>query len=202
MYCSKECQKSSWKLTHKYTCAPIKIPPEEEESVKYYGKIINGWQNLWKWRLDDFALLALDLTNNPGKNVTHCMWLEFLYTGKKDDLDKFEIYHGCVRTAEEVLAESPRLHIMRDPPPLIGKRVRYVTVFHFDEEGKERQSFLRARSRELPDSLEPWKKLPAGWDGVYKVLQALFGKFDDDSGSDGARKEIAMIVPVDERADR
>ena len=46
-------------------------PPGEEENFKYYGRIINSWQNVWKWRLDDFALMALDLTNNPGKNITH-----------------------------------------------------------------------------------------------------------------------------------
>ena len=51
-----------------------------------------------------------------------------------------QIYRGCIRTAEEVLTESPQLQIMRDPPPLIGKRVRYVTVFHFEEEGKPKQS--------------------------------------------------------------
>ena len=68
---SKECQKLSWKLTHKYTCVRVEIPPEKEEALKHYGKIINGWYSLWSEYLDHFALMALDLANNPGKNTTH-----------------------------------------------------------------------------------------------------------------------------------
>lgn len=181
MYCSRECQKQSWKLTHKYTCVRIVVPPDQEETVKHFGKIINSWQNVWKWRLDQFALMALDLIKNPGRNITHCMWLEFLYTGQKDNLEKFQVYRGLVRTAEEILAESPKLQIMKDPPPLIGKRIRYVMVFHFDEKGKPRESFMRARSWELPQDLEPWKDLPAGWDVVYDAIQFLFGKADENN---------------------
>ena len=38
---------------------------------EHHTRIINAWQNVWKERLDDFALMALDLPNNPGKNITH-----------------------------------------------------------------------------------------------------------------------------------
>lgn len=68
---SKECQKISWKLTHKYTCVRIAVPPGKEELLKHTGRIINAWQNVWKDHLDHFALMALDLANNPGKNTTH-----------------------------------------------------------------------------------------------------------------------------------
>ena len=137
------------------------------------------------------------------------MWLEFTYTGSKDDYEKFEVFmfppshlvpsphgstqtiqihQGCIRLAEEVLGENPQLQIMRDPPPLIGKRIRYVTVFHFEEEGKPRQSFLRARSWELPESLDFWKDRPTGWEDVYEVIERLFG---------GAEEEIVLVVPMD-----
>jgi hypothetical protein len=135
------------------------------------------------------------------------MWLEFTHTGEKDDQDKFEvltfprsypsslhdspfaiqIYRGCIRAAEEVLAENPQLHIMRDPPPLVGKRVRYVMVFHFEEAGKPKQSFMRARSWELPESLEPWRDRPAGWEAVYEVLQRIFTRVEG---------EIVFVVPA------
>ena len=138
------------------------------------------------------------------------MWLEFLYTGQKEDCDNFEvfkflpshfppprdspfvaqIYRGCVRAAEEVLAENPQLQIMRDPPPLAGKRIRHVTVFRFEEEGKPRQIFLRARTWELPESLEPWKNSPTGWEPVYKVLQKMFPRVEEG-------EEIVFIVPAD-----
>ena len=136
------------------------------------------------------------------------MWLEFTYTGRKADYERFEvltpppshitpspctiltrttqIYRGCIRTTEEVLAESPQLQIMRDPPPLMGKRVRYAMVFHFEEEGQPKQSFMRARSWELPKSLEPWKGRPAGWEAVYEVIQTLFGRIDE-----------VVLVPMD-----
>jgi hypothetical protein len=76
---------------------------------------------------------------------------------------------------------------MRDPPPLIGKRVRYGTVFHFEEEGKPKQCFLRARSWELPKSLEPWQDHPAGWEAVYGVIQQIFSGVDE---------EIELVMPV------
>lgn len=136
------------------------------------------------------------------------MWLEFTYTGEKEDQDKFEvlrfppsylssppdspftiqIYRGCIRTAEEILAELPQLHIMRDPPTLVGKRVRYVMVFHFEEAGKPRQSFMRARSWELPKNLEPWKDRPAGWEAVYGVIQTIFTRVE---------AEVVLVVPGD-----
>jgi len=94
-----------------------------------------------------------------------------------------------IRLAEEVLAENTQLQIMRDPPLLIGKRVRYVMVFHFEEEGKPRQSYLRARSWELPTNLERWKDHSAGWDVVYEVIQVLFGGFEEE--------EIVLVVPAD-----
>jgi hypothetical protein len=62
-------------LTHKYTCVPIAVPPGKEEALKISGRIINGWQNVWKEHLDHFALMALDIPNNPGKNITH--WYTF-----------------------------------------------------------------------------------------------------------------------------
>lgn len=98
-----------------------------------------------------------------------------------------QIYRGRIRTAEEVLAENPKLQIMRDPPPLVGKRIRYVMVFHFQEAGKPKDSFMRARSWELPSSLEPWKNLPAGWEAVYELIQRVFTRVDG----------IAVVIPAD-----
>jgi hypothetical protein len=109
-----------------------------------------------------------------------------------------QLYYGCVREAEEVLAENPQLLIMRDPPPLAGKRIRHATAFHFAEEGKPRRSFSRGRSWELPESLEPWKDRPAGWDAVYEVIQALFGGVDEDEDDeDEDCEEIIVVLPVD-----
>ena len=136
-----------------------------------------------------------------------------MHTGRKADHEKFEvltllpshlalsphddstfprqIYKGCIRLAETVLAETPQLQIMRDPPSLLGKRVRYAMVFHFEEEGEARQSCLRARSRELPTSLEAWRGRPAGWEAVYAMIQTIFGAVDEEV------EEIVIVLPAD-----
>lgn len=77
---------------------------------------------------------------------------------------------------------------MRDPPPLLGKRVRYVMVFHFEEAGKPKQSFMRARSWELPTCLEPWADRPAGWEPVYGAIQRVFARVED---------RVVFVVPED-----
>ena len=79
---------------------------------------------------------------------------------------------------------------MRDPPSLIGKRVRYAMVFHFEEEGGARQSCLRARSQELPTSLEAWKGRPAGWDAVWEMIQTIFGAVEE------VEEEIVIVLPA------
>jgi hypothetical protein len=77
-------------------------------------------------------------------------------------------------------------------------------VFHFEEEGKPRQSFLRARSWELPESLEPWKDRAAGWDDVYEVIQAIFGgvdeddeDYEDDDEDDEDCEEVVVVLPIE-----
>jgi len=81
---------------------------------------------------------------------------------------------------------------MRDPPPLIGKRIRYVMVFHFEEAGKPTQSFLRARSWELPKSLEVSQDDPTGWEAVYGVIRWLFARVEEQE-----REKIVLVTPVD-----
>lgn len=106
-------------------------------------------------------------------------------------------YHGCIRTVEEVLAESPQLQIIRGPPPQIGKRFRYVTVFRSKEEGKRRQTFSRARSWELPKTLEPWREQPTGWDDVSEVTRAIFRGVDEDDEDHEDREEIVVVLPIE-----
>lgn len=106
---SKECQKRAWKTSHKYNCTPNLPPAGEADPSKPYNKIISAWQNEWKVVLDAFAVLALDLENNPEKNATHwcvlcsvivfpsnnffafSMWLEFKYIGGGANSGKFRV---------------------------------------------------------------------------------------------------------------
>jgi len=210
---SKECQKRAWKASHKYNCSPNLPPAGEEDPLKPYNKIISAWQNEWKVTLDAFAVLALDLENNPGKNTTHwcvlcsvivflsdnpfafSMFLEFKYTGGQANSRKFRVYWSyfcpalpsplntvqitcaALRTNEDVLAEAPHLHILRETPSLVGKQVRYAMVFYFEEEeGKPMQSFLRVRALLLDQSaMEVFKGGPAGWGNVSTTILQTFG---------------------------
>jgi len=181
-YCSRGCQKKAWKLSHKYNCYPSSLPAGEEALLKPHAKIVSAWQNKWKNTLDAFAVLALDLEKNPGKNATHCMWLELKYTGREANSEKFKIICAALRTTEEILAETPQLHLMREQPTLTGKQVRYVTIFCFEEEGKPLQTFYRARSLVLShglDGIEALRGQPAGWEVVSMAVQQLFGSPDE-----------------------
>ena len=119
------------------------------------------------------------------------MWLEFKYTGCEGDpkifrvstflkfyltvsLNTIQVTGGTIRSNEEVLAESPQLHLMRDQPRLVERQVSYVMVFHFVEEGKPGQSFIRARSLVSKNQFEPPKGQPAGWEVVLMVIQDIF----------------------------
>ena len=81
---------------------------------------------------------------------------------------------------------------MRDPPSLIGKRVQYAMVFHFEEEGVARQSCLRVRSWELPTRLEARKGRPAGWEAVCAMIQTIFWVAKEE-----VEEEIVIFLPVD-----
>lgn len=85
---------------------------------------------------------------------------------------------GAIRTTDDVLVRAPELRLMRDSPSLIGKQIRYVTVFHFAEGSKPLQSFVRARSLVLANGLEPFKGQPAGWATVFVAVQQMFGPTD------------------------
>jgi len=190
-YCSKECQKAHWKLIHKYNCAPAIVPDDvDPASFRSHGKIVSAWQEEWRTRLDLLAMTALDLPNNPGKNSTHCMWLEFEYTGRETVAEKFEFISGCVCTTEEVLAKAPQLHLMRDAPTMAGKQVRYAAVFHFPEE-KPVQSFVRARAMLLPEDIEFLKSGPRGWGETYIALLGFLK-------SSGQKGETYVAIPVDD----
>ena len=115
---SRECQKKAWKLTHKYKCIPNTLSAREEALLKPLRRVVDAWQKRWENVLDVFSILALDLENNPGKNKTHwsvlhsvmtfssrnlfffslSMWLEFKYTGRGADSEKFKVGWFCFRS--------------------------------------------------------------------------------------------------------
>jgi len=136
VYCSTECQKISWKTTHKYSCVFVAPLPSMgiEDFDKRFNKLVDRWMHEWRGILEGYSLVALDLVNNPGRHVTHAMCMELKYTKSKIPARSFELMKGQVCPVEAILSRQPDLKVLRDPPSLAGQRVRCVMVFHLDIE--------------------------------------------------------------------
>lgn len=82
--------------------------------------------------------------------------MELRYTGNKTPIRSFKVPHsrvtvpysevltdcfqfmgGRVSSVEEILSRQPDLRVLRDPPSLVGQRIRYVLLFHLDPEDSE-----------------------------------------------------------------
>jgi len=129
-----QCQRDSWKTTHKYTCVHVDPLPSlgVEDFDKRFNKIVDRWVHEWRRILEVYSMAALDLANYPGRHVTHTMCMELKYTGDKVPARSFEFIEGRVCLIEDILSKQPNLRVLRDPPGLAGQRVRYVLLFHLD----------------------------------------------------------------------
>jgi len=133
LYCSTECQKISWKTTHKYSCVSVAPLPSigSKDFDKWYNKTVDRWVHEWRGILEGYSVAALDLANHPGRHVTHATCLDFKYTGNKVPARRFEFMSGRVCPVDEILSQQPNLKVLRDPPGLSGPRVRCVMTFHY-----------------------------------------------------------------------
>jgi len=122
LYCSVECQRVSWKATHKYSCVSVTPLPSlgVEGFDKRFNKIVERWAHEWRGVLEAYSMAALDLTNHPGRHVTHAMCMEFRYTGDKAPARTFEFMNGRVSLIEDILSMQPNLRVLRDPPSLVA----------------------------------------------------------------------------------
>lgn len=143
LYCSTECQKISWKTTHKYSCVYVTPLPSlgAEDFDKRFNKIVDRWVHEWQKVLDWCSMAALDLANYPGRHKTHAMCMELRYTGSKSPFRTFEFVNGRVCSVEDILSKQPNLKVLQDPPSLVGHRIRYVLMFHLDPGDAQVQRF-------------------------------------------------------------
>jgi len=194
MYCSKECQKLSWKTTHKFTCSPISNEGFEDLDRRL-GKIIDSWQHAWRGILERYCVVALDLPNNPGRDVTHCAWMELRFTGASSHARRFELVDSKIECIADILKQHPGLTTLRDPPHLVGKRIHYAMVFHFDQlgDGAPRRSLMRSRAwtdlSVRPDqmkSAEAKKRSREKAEEVFDVAKRAF----DSGNPDEIREEM------------
>jgi len=194
MYCSKECQKLSWKATHRFTCSPMSNEGFEELDRRL-GKIIDSWQHAWRGVLERYCVAALDLANNPGRDVTHCAWMELRFTGASSHARRFELVVGKVDSIADILRRHPGLTTLRDPPHLVGERIHYAMVFHFDQEGTPARSLMRSRAwTDLcikPDqtrSAEAKRRSKEKAEGVFDVAKKAF----ESGNPDEIRNEVTV----------
>jgi len=172
LYCSTECQRDSWKATHKYTCVYVAPLPSlgVEDFDRRFNKIVDRWVHEWRGILEGYSMTALDLANYPGRHLTHAMCMELKYTGSKEPARSFEFMEGRVCPIADILSRQPGLRVLRDPPGLVGQRVRYVLLFHLDPGSKDvRRCKVRAYAWTDP-CLTP--RLEA----LNKEMSALFAR--------------------------
>jgi len=197
LYCSTECQKTSWNTTHKYTCVYVAPLPSlgVENFDRRFNKIVDRWAHEWRGVLERYSMVSLDLANHPGRHVTHSMCMNLKYTGSKIPSRCFELTGGSVSPVEDILSKQPNLRVLRDPPSLIGQRVRYVLVFHLDPGNQSvRRCKVRAYAWTVPslcclESLD--KRMSAFFaETVFEVAKMDFENADPDQvrarGSDGS----------------
>lgn len=65
-----------------------------------------------------------------------------------------QLMSGRVCPVEEILSKQPDLRVLRDPPSLVGRRVRYVLMFHLDPGNSQvRRCKVRAYAWTVPPSV-------------------------------------------------
>jgi len=188
LYCSTQCQRISWKTTHKYSCVTTTPLPSmgTKGFDKRFNKIVDRWMHEWRGILEMYSLMALDLPNNPGRHMTHALCMELKYTGDKMPARSFELTESRVCLVENILSRQPQLRVLRDPPSLAGRRVRYVLLFHLDPESNAgvRRCKVRAQawtdpalhSRHLMDKVVSVMLA----NSVFSAAKANFEKGDPD----------------------
>jgi len=136
LYCSRECQKISWKAAHKYSCMSLvysePMRPGDPAYDKAFNETVDRWMHEWRGIVERYAFYALDLANYPRRHETHALWMELKYTGNKTPARSFNFMDGRLYSVEEILDREPSLTNIRDPPDLVGQRVRCVLMFHSD----------------------------------------------------------------------
>lgn len=172
LYCSTECQKISWRTTHKYSCVYVAPLPNlgVEDFDKRFNKIVDRWVYEWRGILEGYSMAALDLANNPGRHITHAMCMELKYTGSKTPARCFEFMKGRVCPVEDILSRQPDLRVLRDPPSLVGQRVRYVLLFHL-EPGSTSVRRCKVRAYAWTDPT-----LCARLESLHKEVSAIFAE--------------------------
>jgi len=200
LYCSTECQKTSWNTTHKYTCVYVAPLPSlgVEDFDKRFNKIVDRWVHEWRGILEHYSMAALDLANHPGRHVTHSMCMELKYTGNKIPARAFELMEGRISPVQDILSRQPNLRVLRDPPTLTGQRVRYVLVFHLDPgDANIRRCKVRAYAWTVPSLRSTLETLDKRVSKIFAETVFRAAKEDFEKSNPDALRARGVDAPLE-----
>ncbi|KAA1468875.1 hypothetical protein DENSPDRAFT_834343 [Dentipellis sp. KUC8613] len=174
MYCSRDCQVKAWK-THKAACRAasqkrmlekLGLLPAFSGRPNPIYELLQKWLSIWKPAVCDFAILALNLLDQPNITSTHNV---LIYMDQRPDPPSpsqiLRMTKGCVLTTPEVVV------CMRD----MGS----------DEDSIE--EFKRDRQYRNPDAI----RVLITCEGLFRIL--LYGITNPEAhfkaiGADNFRK--------------
>ncbi|KAI5899839.1 uncharacterized protein SCHCODRAFT_02606279 [Schizophyllum commune H4-8] len=124
MYCSRDCQKTHWKASHKQNCNPHpsvditgRTKPAPEPGSKAYHDLemdlhLQKWIQLWLDALGRFAVMAFDLTNHgPERSTTHCLYISVRrrIPLPKEKIRHYYVTHASLETIADMDIRFPEL---------------------------------------------------------------------------------------------
>ncbi|TRM61849.1 hypothetical protein BD626DRAFT_500730 [Schizophyllum amplum] len=188
IYCSVECQRASWKATHKQACRPHpsvldqsgKTKPAPAPNTKEWRDLemdlhLQKWMDLWRNTLTRFAMLALDLCNHgPERPVTH--WFAHPLFSVRS-----QIAHAEVHTVEFLDNRFPELRGIVDDPTAFDK-LRFLIAL-----GDEQDRLWRVRAVQFRNDFESWKAQTS------KQMSKVFA----DIAAEGLMDAIENLEPHD-----
>ena len=110
---------------------------------------------------------------------------------------------GKVDSIVDILRQHPRLTTLHDPPHLVGQRIHYAMVFHFDQDGAPKWSLVRSRAwTDLSIKLGQTKSAEAKRQSkkkaeeVFDVAKKAFESGNPDKIRDEVTAEILMELMI------
>ncbi|KAJ7583015.1 hypothetical protein C8J56DRAFT_956333 [Mycena floridula] len=206
-YCSKECQKISWKLSHKDICKvhPSLLASPDSDRLRQKSEIdkssravvdlaidtgLSRWLKQWRRCFCTWATICLDLANHPPQRVfTHCMQLVVQPTVFQNDHTKsYEVTDARVVPLADILATFPDLQVPVDPTDLT--RLRFVVIMEMENETTKEVRRIR---------LVQWNDLAIDqWRRMNKTASAeLGGDSNDSQWSRSLRHCVSHLRPKD-----
>ncbi|GLB33164.1 hypothetical protein LshimejAT787_0100490 [Lyophyllum shimeji] len=189
-YCSKECQRLSWKATHKQNCRihpsrvssddPNKQPPKSENPMEIITQRVDDeidrtlfrWLEAWRDCFRHWAVISLDLANHPpDRVVTHCMQLiieraHFDFSG--DPAKQYKVVEGSVVAISDVKAQYPDLVVNIDPTNF--SFLRWVIILRDPLGGMWKLRMHHWHERRIGLFRQMGKEMSAGLSGEWALL--------------------------------